>query len=105
MFLITILHQEDIRSVYNQCHVDSQACTEYNVNKHTSLTTLCSYFLLSYGKQAMTKSAHWWSWSCDLHGNLGGVFSQENTAEGDTEIYKSSFFSYKQVSGRNGHHE
>ncbi len=35
---------------------------------NTSLTKLCSHFLLSYGNQAMTKSAHWWSWSCDLHG-------------------------------------
>ncbi len=43
---------------------------------HTSLTTLSSHFLLSYGNQAMTKSAH-----------------------------KSSFFPYKQLSGRNGDHE
>ncbi len=28
MFLITILHQEDIRSFYSQCHVDSLACTK-----------------------------------------------------------------------------
>ncbi len=35
-------------------------------------------------------------------GNLGGVFSQENTPEGHTETQNSSFFSYKQVSGRNG---
>ncbi len=35
---------------------------------NTSLTTLCSHFLLSYSNQAMTKTAHWWSWSCDLHG-------------------------------------
>ncbi len=38
-------------------------------------------------------------------GNLGGVFSQENTPEGSTETYKCSFFPYKQVSGRNGDHE
>ncbi len=38
-------------------------------------------------------------------GNLGGVFSQENTPEGHTEIHKSSFFPYKQVSGRNSDHE
>ncbi len=38
-------------------------------------------------------------------GNLGGVFSQENTPEGCTETHKSRFFPYKQVSGRNGDHE
>ncbi len=38
-------------------------------------------------------------------GNLGGVFSQENTPEGCTETHKSSLFPYKQVSGRNGDHE
>ncbi len=34
-------------------------------------------------------------------GNLRGVFSQENTPGGCTETHKSSFFPYKQVSGRN----
>ncbi len=38
------------------------------LKSHTSLKTLCSYFLLSWGNQVMTKSAHWWSGSCDLHG-------------------------------------
>ncbi len=38
-------------------------------------------------------------------GNLGRVFSQENTPECRTEIHKSSFFPYKQVSWRNGDHE
>ncbi len=39
-------------------------------------------------------------------GNLGGVFfSHENTPEGSTETHKSSFFPYKQVSGRNCDHE
>ncbi len=57
MFLITI------RSVYSESHVDSLAYTESNVNKHKS------------------KSAHWWSWSCD--GQVSGrSFSQENTPEG-----------------------
>ncbi len=37
--------------------------------------------------------------------NLGGVFFHENTPEGRTETHKSSFFPYKQVSGRNGDHE
>ncbi len=32
-------------------------------------------------------------------------FSQENTPEGHTETHKSSFFPYKQVSGRNGDHK
>ncbi len=34
-----------------------------------------------------------------------GVFSRENTSEGLTVILDSSFFPYKQVSGRNGDHE
>ncbi len=38
-------------------------------------------------------------------GDLGGVFSQENTPDGHTETHKSSFFSIKQISGRNGDHE
>ncbi len=35
----------------------------------------------------MTKSAHWWSWSCDLHGLSRRSFfcSQEHTPEGHTE--------------------
>ncbi len=37
--------------------------------------------------------------------NLKGIFSQECTPEGCTETHKSSFFPYKQVSGRNGDHE
>ncbi len=40
-----------------------------------------------------------------LHGNLRGVFTQENTLEGRIEIHQSSFFPYKQVSRRNGDHE
>ncbi len=40
-------------------------------------------------------------------GNLGQVFSRENTPEGCTETNKSNFFPYKQVIiiGRNGDHE
>ncbi len=38
-------------------------------------------------------------------GNLGGVFSQENTPEGCMETHKSSFCPCKQVSGRDGDHE
>ncbi len=34
-----------------------------------------------------------------------GVFSQENTPGGRTETHKSSFFKFKQVSGRNGDYE
>ncbi len=30
-FLISILHQGDIRSVYSQCHVDSLSCKEIQV--------------------------------------------------------------------------
>ncbi len=39
-FIITILQQEDIRSVYSQCH--EVQCKQSN--SHTSLTSLCSYF-------------------------------------------------------------
>ncbi len=53
-------------------------------NSNTSLTTLCSHFHLSYSNQAMTKSAHWWSWSSDLLGKSGGVLSRKNTPEGHT---------------------
>ncbi len=53
----------------------------------------------------MTKTTHWWSLSCDLHGNLKGVFSQENTRACHTETHKSSCFPYKHVSRRNGDHE
>ncbi len=38
-------------------------------------------------------------------GNLGGIFSQENTPEARTGTHKGSFFPYKQVSRRNGEHE
>ncbi len=38
-------------------------------------------------------------------GNLGEVYSQENTPEGFTETHKGSFVPYKQVGGRNGDHE
>ncbi len=62
---------------------------------------VCSHFLLYYGNQAMT-SGHG---HVIYMGNLGGVFSQENTSEGCTEIHKSSCFSNKQVRGRNGDHE
>ncbi len=54
-----------IQSVYNQCHVVLSKCTKQNVDNKS---TLCSHFLLSQVNQAMTKSAHWWLWSCDLHG-------------------------------------
>ncbi len=41
-------------------------------NSHTSLTTLCSHFLLSYGNQTMTKYAHWCSWFFYFEGEPGG---------------------------------
>ncbi len=34
---------------------------------HTTLTTLCSRFLLSYGNWVTAKSTHWWLRSCDLY--------------------------------------
>ncbi len=38
-------------------------------------------------------------------GNLGRVFSSENTPEGGTEMCTSSFCPCQPVSGRNGDHE
>ncbi len=66
----------------------------------TSLTTLCSHFLLSYGNQAMTQSPTDGHGHVICMGNMGEVFSHENTPEGHTETHKRSFFSNKQVSGR-----
>ncbi len=75
-------------------------------NSHTSLKSLRSHFILSYSNQAMTKTAHWWSYGHLIcMGNLEEIFSHENIPEDCTETYKSSFFPYKQVSGRNGYHE
>ncbi len=37
--------------------------------------------------------------------NLEGIFTRENTPEGRTWPHRSSYFSYKQVSVRNGDHE
>ncbi len=51
-----------VNAVWTHWHVLSKMLT------NTSLRTLCSYFLLSSGNQAITKTAHWWTWSCDLHG-------------------------------------
>ncbi len=59
-----------IRSVYSQCHVDSLVYIEENVNSQTLTQVSQLYVHVSFylrGKQVMTKSAHWWSWSCDLH--------------------------------------
>ncbi len=38
-------------------------------------------------------------------GDVGEVFSHENTSESCTQTHKSKFFPYQQVSGRNGDHE
>ncbi len=50
MFPITILHQEDSRSVYSQCNVDSLAYTEYNENighsKSFMITISPTYLLI-----------------------------------------------------------
>ncbi len=68
-----------------------------------SLTTLCSHFLLSYINQAMTKTAHWWSWSRDLHGySEGRFFSRKYSWSLHIDPRKFTFFPYKQVSGSNG---
>ncbi len=40
----------------------------------------------------MTKSAQWWTRLCDLHGNLGGDVSHENTPQGHTRTTKVHFF-------------
>ncbi len=51
----------------------------------------------------MTKTAHWWSWSCDSHGLSEVSFFSRKYSRGCTETHKSSFFQYKH--GRNGDHE
>ncbi len=74
-------------------------------NSHKSLTTLCSHLLLSYDNQAMTKSAHWWSWSCDLHGNLEEFFLTKILQKAEQRPTKVNFFPYKQVSRRYCDHQ
>ncbi len=75
-------------------------------NSHTSLTTLCSHFLLSNGNQAMTKSAHWWSWSCDLHWwSRGSSFSHKYLFQKASQRPTEFILSHKQVSGRNSDQE
>ncbi len=41
----------------------------------------------------MTKTAHWYPGHAVYMGNLGDVFSPENTPQGHTDTPKSSFFS------------
>ncbi len=48
-------------AMWTHWHVLSQMLTATQVEQR-------SHFLLSYGNQAMAKSVHWSSWSCDLHG-------------------------------------
>ncbi len=93
MFDITILHQ-DIKSVYSQCHVNPFAC-----NKNFMFTFFC-----------LTVIRPWLNLPTGGHGrvicmgNLEDFFTRK-TPEGHTETHKSSFFPYKQVSGRNGDHK
>ncbi len=47
-------------------YADLLKCIELIVNNQ-SLTTFYSHFPLSESNQMVTKAAHWWSWSCDLH--------------------------------------
>ncbi len=62
-------------------------------------------FPLSYGNQDMTKSAHWWSWSCDLHGkSLAIIFPRKYSRRPHRELQKM-IFPYKQISGRNGDYQ
>ncbi len=50
----------------------------------------------------MTKSVHWWSWSCDLHGWTGRVFFLTQIPKKAAQRHtKVNFCPYKQVSGRN----
>ncbi len=72
------------------------------ITKNVQMT---NYILIGISNQAMTKSATGGHGHVICIGDLRGVFSQENTPEGHTETHKSSFFPYKQVSGRNGDHE
>ncbi len=51
----------------------------------------------------MTKSAHHWSWSCDLHGwPVGSFFLEKILQKAIKRPTKVQLFPYKQVSGRNG---
>ncbi len=74
-------------------------------NSHRSLTTLCPHFF------CLTIIRPWLNLATGGHcyvifmGNLGKVFSCENTPESHTGTHKNSLFPYKQVSGRNGDHE
>ncbi len=52
-----------IKSVNSQNHVHLLKCTEQNVNNQ-SLTQVS----LLYVHVSCCKTAHWWSWPCDLHG-------------------------------------
>ncbi len=101
-------YQEDIISAYSQCHVDSSACTEYNVNNQTLTQVQQFYvhifFCLMVIRPWLNRPTHGHGHVICM-GNLGGAFSCENTPEACTETHKSSFSSIKQVSGRNGDHE
>ncbi len=44
--------------------------TEPNVNDQTLTQVSQLYVHISFCLKVMTKSVHWWSWSCDLHGWL-----------------------------------
>ncbi len=67
-------------------------------NSHTSLTTLCSHFVLSYRPWLKLPTGGHVMWF--YMGNLGGgVFSRIEKA------VAKPFFPNKEVSGRNGDHE
>ncbi len=68
-------------------------------NSHTSLTTLCSHFLMSYSNQAMSKSAHWWSWSCDIAWVIWRDVFLWKYPEGHQETHKVHFFHIKKWVG------
>ncbi len=53
----------------------------------------------------MTKTVHWWSWSCDLHGSSEGRFCSRKYSRRPQRDPKVNFFPYKQESVRNGDHE
>ncbi len=58
-------------------------------------------FLLSFGNQPWLNLHTGGHHHVLCMGDLGGVTSCEITPEGCTETHKTSFFTYKQVSGRN----
>ncbi len=98
-FIITILHQDDIRSVYMQ--ITCLKCKQSN--SHTQVSQLYVHIFF-----CVMVIRPWLNLPNGDHGhvifmgNLGGVFTGENTPEDRTATHISSLFPYIHVSGWNG---